>query len=663
MAIKEVRVGRTFYTVDSDTGQRVMGKKTQANIEKLNKKIKGSSGKKKKSSHPTVQAVNKANKASKKQKLPPQIDSSKPYVSAMPKHPTVKAVNKANEESEALKTKRESPHPEKKKKKTEYKGYKSKAWARRKDAREFDEEYEKAAGRQGPRNEHEAAMSGDYAYEMPSASHKEGQDAREWGEEAAKEESILKQEPGGRVVWNKGGFKKFLPDAKNFDRDENKKQAEYLNKNEFKTGKYIGTQGRGIAGEEYKLDSKEKGPDSKGPMGDEMWDSKGSMPPSPKPSPNPNVKPKPSPDVTPKPEEGKTTPEPKSPMQDEMWDAQKYTELTVDPKNKKKILLAEDLLKDKGKDETARIRESSGNFYIDPFTGFALDLDVLSRSNKRAEIMDLAKIMPADKRAAFLYQKGVIKKSDLDKMLEPTEKEQLDIDIQKARLNEYSLKAAQAELDNKNYRSPQEKEEFKMYGANYRNAVTNEDFQGQMYWGAKLKMSNDVIKKLAKKGQSTGVIKDVEKHWKAKYGHSYDLHKNRIKFQTESAKIFQEGDFTFNNQKYSGRKQFFVDNGLKEWESINAMLQRASSTGDRGELEQYFGKFSVYPKTRSGEIDLDKLTNKDDYNQFVARNFVHKAMATAYGGEGIYQTMLREYQSIVQNNPNYIGKVTNPENN
>jgi hypothetical protein len=184
-----------------------------------------------------------------------------------------------------------------------------------------------------------------------------------------------------------------------------------------------------------------------------------------------------------------------------------------------------------------------------------------------------------------------------------------------------------------------------------------------MYWGTKLKMPNDVIEKLAKKGQSTGVPKNVEKHWKAKYGHSYDLHKNRILFQKESAKIFQEGQFTdLNGKTYSGRKQFFVDNGLKEWESINSMLQRASSTGDRGELEKYFGKFSVYPKTRDGKIDLDKLTNKDDYNQFVARNFVHKAMATAYGGEGVYKTMLNEYQNIVRSNPNYIGKVTNKNN-
>ena len=373
-------------------------------------------------------------------------------------------------------------------------------------------------------------------------------------------------------------------------------------------------------------------------------------------------------DVAPKPPEKIEEPSKKLPTDypsmAEMDIAQKYAENTADPKDKKKILLAEDLLKDRPKDETARIRESSGNFYIDPFTGFAIDLDVLSRSNKRAEIMDLAKLMPTDKRAAFLYQKGVIKQADLDKMLEPSEKEQLDIDIKKAQLNEYSLKAAQTKLDQKNYRSPQEKEEFKMYGANYRNAVTNDDFQGQMYWGSMLKMPEDVIKKLAKKGKATGIPKDVSKAFKAEFGFDYDLHEKRITFQKESAKIFQEGQFTdMNGRSYSGRKQFFKDNGLREWVDIKKMLDDARETKDGRAVNQYFGSFSLYPKTRDGQMDIDKLTNEHDYNQWVARNFVHKAMEQAYGKQA-YETMERYYQNIIASKtPNYVRKVTASQGN
>ena len=680
MAIKEVRIGRTFYTVDSDTGQRVVGKKTQSNIDKLNKKLKGTSKKttpkvKEQSSKKTTPKIKETTvkKPTESKGFFDNFSMDALKNSLFPGTKTASdkmnfqntPVKKRPADEKGKKTFKKFVEKEDKRRaktkealdanKAARKLAKEKRELRKvrdEDARKFDKEYEKAAGREGPKTQHEAAMSGDYLHKMPSSKYGGGQDAREWAEEAAKEPSIIKQEPGGRVVWNKEGFEKYIPD--NPFTAEKRKQNQELAKlsSSYDSGVHIDEQ----TGEEHKLDPQAK-PESVGPMGDEMWEDKGSMPPKPSPTPTP------TPTPTPKPEEVKTAPEPKSPMQDEMWDAKKYEKLTEDPKDKRKITLAEELLLVKGKDETARIRESSGNFYIDPFTGFALDLDVLSRSNKRAEIMDLAKLMPADKRAAFLYQKGVIKKADLDKVLEPSEKEQLDIDIQKAKLNEYSLKAAQAEIDKKNYRSPQEKEEFKMYGSNYRNAVTNDDFQGQMYWGTKLKMPNDVIEKLAKKGQSTGVPKNVEKHWKAKYGHSYDLHKNRILFQKESAKIFQEGQFTdLNGKTYSGRKQFFVDNGLKEWESIDSMLQRASSTGDRSELEQYFGKFSVYPKTRDGKIDLDKLTNKDDYNQFVARNFVHKAMATAYGGEGVYKTMLNEYQNIVRSNPNYIGKVTNKNN-
>jgi hypothetical protein len=347
-------------------------------------------------------------------------------------------------------------------------------------------------------------------------------------------------------------------------------------------------------------------------------------------------------------------------FENEIKDAKKFEKLTEDPKDKKSFSLAEELLLVKGKDETARIRESSGNYYIDPYTGFALDLDVLSRSNKRAEIMDLAKVLPADKRAAFLYQKGVIKQADLDKMLEPSEKEQLDIDVKKAQLAEFGLNIVKKTLDNKNYRSPQEKEEFKMYGSNYRNAVTNDDFQGQMYWGVKLKMPKDQIKLLAKKGKSTGITSDVEKYWKKTYGHGYDLHNKRVKFQLESSKIFDEGvdGFEFDSKKYSGRKQFFTDNGLKEWNSVNSMLQSAKTTGDKSELQSYFKKFSIYPKTKDGSMDFDKLISKDDYNQFVARNFVHKAMGNTYGVTA-YETMLRDYERIISSNPNYASKVIN----
>lgn len=658
MAIKEVRIGRTFYTVDSDTGQRVVGKKTQSNIDKLNKKLQGTSKKttpkvKEQSSKKTTPKI-KETTVKKPTESKGFFDNFSMDALKNSLFPGTKtASDKMNFQNTPV-TKR--PADEKGKK--TFKKFVEKEDKRRAKTKEALDTNKAARKLAKEKREKEKMLKDpafvppeEYSKTIPSNLLRRVQDFHQLGDadETGKQKKSLSEK---------------LQDA-----GIEPKPEELQSLKEEADGVVNPSRARIDAEKSGNLALMKAAAEKNKPEPDfldERAERKDFMPERPNQKP---VKPKPKPFDPSTIAQDKFSPQSEEEakkgegFENEIKDAKKFEELTEDPKDKRKITLAEELLLVKGKDETARIRESSGNFYIDPFTGFALDLDVLSRSNKRAEIMDLAKLMPADKRAAFLYQKGVIKKADLDKVLEPSEKEQLDIDIQKARLNEYSLKAAQAEIDKKNYRSPQEKEEFKMYGSNYRNAVTNDDFQGQMYWGTKLKMPNDVIEKLAKKGQSTGVPKDVEKHWKAKYGHSYDLHKNRILFQKESAKIFQEGQFTdLNGKTYSGRKQFFVDNGLKEWESINSMLQRASSTGDRGEVEKYFGKFSVYPKTRDGKIDLDKLNNKDDYNQWVARNFVHKAMATAYGGEGVYKTMLNEYQNIVRSNPNYIGKVTNKNN-
>ena len=373
--------------------------------------------------------------------------------------------------------------------------------------------------------------------------------------------------------------------------------------------------------------------------------NKGEPKPQPQPQPSPENKFKaPEDDLT---NEGD--------FEDEMRDAEEFGKLRVNKKDKKKILLAEDILRNRDKDSTARIRESTGDFYIDPFTGFALDMDVISRSNRRAEDMEIASMMPANKRAAFFYQKGIITKSDLDKLLEPTEMEQLQIDVQKAKLAESNLKQAKYKRETKDYLSPREKQKLDMYGANFRNAVTNDNIQGQIWWGKKLGM--DVNKMIKDTKKVDKVPSDLFKHFKKRYGVEYNTVVNqRVDLYKQAAKVLQTGqigDYQVGSKVVTSRKEFLRAQGLDDWTSPK--LQKLRAEGDLEALKEYLSpeRFPVLPKTEDGGVNYKAiLKDADSFYQFVTQNFVHKQMNDYHPG-GTYEAMMREYHQYLQSNPYY----------
>ena len=379
------------------------------------------------------------------------------------------------------------------------------------------------------------------------------------------------------------------------------------------------------------------------------------MPPPPKryPKPKPKPQPQPSPENKFKAPEDDLTNE--GDFEDEMRDAEEFGKLRVNKKDKKKILLAEDILRNRDKDSTARIRESTGDFYIDPFTGFALDMNIISRSNRRAEDMEIASMMPANKRAAFFYQKGIITKSDLDKLLEPTEMEQLQIDVQKAKLAESNLRQAKYKRETKDYLSPREKQKLDMYGANFRNAVTNDNIQGQIWWGKKLGMDVDKMIKDTKKVDK--VPSDLSKHFKKRYGVEYNTVVNqRVDLYKQAAKVLQTGeigDYQVGSKVVSSRKEFLRAQGLDDWTSPK--LQKLRAENNLEALKEYLSpeRFPLLPKTEDGGVNYQAiLKDADSFYEFVTQNFVHKQMNDYHPG-GTYEAMMREYHHYLQSNPYY----------
>ena len=66
-----------------------------------------------------------------------------------------------------------------------------------------------------------------------------------------------------------------------------------------------------------------------------------------------------------------------------------------------------------GKQAVAQAKEQMGRYYVDPQTGYALNLDKLDKAINRKKSMEVAAMLPASSRALFLYQQGVIDKEDI----------------------------------------------------------------------------------------------------------------------------------------------------------------------------------------------------------------------------------------------------------
>ena len=53
-------------------------------------------------------------------------------------------------------------------------------------------------------------------------------------------------------------------------------------------------------------------------------------------------------------------------------------------------------------------RNETPNYYVDPWTGHAIDLNKLQKSHKKKECMEVAKLLPADDRLELLRGCGLI---------------------------------------------------------------------------------------------------------------------------------------------------------------------------------------------------------------------------------------------------------------
>ena len=136
----------------------------------------------------------------------------------------------------------------------------------------------------------------------------------------------------------------------------------------------------------------------------------------------------------------------------------------------------------------ATVKQEADEYWIDPLTGFALNLSQLKRKIKRKEIMEFASTLPADMRALYYKQQKLIDPEDFDALIkDKKEKDALERKFKnlQIRTQEYKLIAAEraAETD------PQRAEHLKMY----LNAGNNDNYSLQVYLGKKLGLDQGIL--------------------------------------------------------------------------------------------------------------------------------------------------------------------------
>tara|TARA_B110000285_G_scaffold110462_1_gene125432 strand:+ start:656 stop:2578 length:1923 start_codon:yes stop_codon:yes gene_type:complete len=470
-----------------------------------------------------------------------------------------------------------------------------------------------------PQNQHEAAMGDNYLYKMPSSKNGGGEDAKKWAAESAEEPSIIKEDDG-LVQWNKEGFEKYNPFT---DKDP--------------TGDIFGESREG--------------------------DYDGFLPPESEKTPS----------VVPKTTGTKVEHTPHGRPESYDYDKADYEgKVKTTPKRTEKFISRYKVAKTKkekeealptDKDERAAVKEQADRYWIDPRTGFALNLTEMDKRMDRKSEMAMAALFPAGDRAAYLYSKKLIDKEDYEMMIKPSEKEEAATLLSKVKRKETILKIKKLEQDSK--RNPQEKNWIDLF----KNAVTNDNYIMQEILGRKLGFSDSDLKKSRdlSKSQELAKLAGSGKAFKTQFDVEYStVIGNKAKWQSRSSSVvygsqdaeFELGGLGGKPSKFTDRRGYFKSYGLYEQADAQSM--------DRSRLNGILMKapmartFMADPRYEGsdGKFDAIKFVNDTDaYERYLYDTLVFEGMSSLYQPK-IYAAMMK-YQAKNTKKGTFAKKLTN----
>ena len=287
-------------------------------------------------------------------------------------------------------------------------------------------------------------------------------------------------------------------------------------------------------------------------------------------------------------------------------------------------------------------------YFVDPFTGWAMCLTCADRRRDRKDIMELAKTLPVDTRAAYYFSKGLIKRADFNLITKDKNLQRaLDTKIKELAIEEgtYKVIAAKAVKE----RDPKRAEYLKMF----LNASTNKNYELLSHLGGLLDLDEGIMKtmkesqlkyemaKLDSKANKGG----LKKAFSGNFGVEYStVITNKLKWIDKATAIIQtKGKLTeyvgLDGTKMVDRSGRFRTYGLKEQPDMRA-LTHAQQTKiiERSPYAKLLMGNTAFHNS-NGKFDVSLLVkNKDAYEQYLKNDLVYFSMNDAYNGQ--YEQMM-----------------------
>tara|TARA_Y100000593_G_scaffold93054_1_gene186547 strand:+ start:1872 stop:4046 length:2175 start_codon:yes stop_codon:yes gene_type:complete len=288
-------------------------------------------------------------------------------------------------------------------------------------------------------------------------------------------------------------------------------------------------------------------------------------------------------------------------------------------------------------------KEKAGNYFIDPGSGFALNLKKMREGNKRREVMDQAALLPAASRASFLYKHGYIDKDDLP---EPSALDQIKLKVAENQLANSLLKKKQLEQQGKDYMSP----ETKQHWDTFRSSIAAGNYELVMHMGKKIGMTDLEVEKMIEGDRKARVAaaknSGMDKLWKNTFGENFsDYRKARdTTLKRAHERLADRANETTGDP---GKRSAFLEQyNLLDWDKAEAMIGQKTTTED-GQPSTAFNdwlrnRMARDPALAYARQVMPEKLNKGNYNTFLAHAMSITDLSNSYGWEGLQQRIRAE---------------------
>ena len=290
------------------------------------------------------------------------------------------------------------------------------------------------------------------------------------------------------------------------------------------------------------------------------------------------------------------------------------------------------------------------HYIIDPMTGFAIDRRALRKNAADAKALAIAKALPAEDRAVFLWKQGVINKEDIP---EESAKDQLELANTKIKMMASIISLENAVRDRNDYISPRDKEIMQ----SIRGMISKGNYEGALMLSEQMEKPLDFdVKKLiesdqkyllnqAKKDNFTDTFFDG---FGVKYQSFRDDHKS---FMMEASKMLKPDPL--NPEAFKLRLKEY---GVPSYQDVIKMSD--VNAGHKGkpwnDWKKNFAETTPYGETALRQLP-SKGATESDYLNFLKEVYVMHNMYKLHGPRttdmyGAHQQWLDSKKAKVLNN-------------